>query len=217
MERPKRLYVPLALVCALLGVAAATGPRLYDLTDEEADGPEQPISFSHKLHAGAVDPASPQTTSLGIDCLYCHGPAEKSQHATVPPVSTCMGCHQHVKARQAGSEADATPEAKARYEASKAEIAKIHDFYNRGESIPWVKIHNLPEHVQFQHYRHVQAGFDCQRCHGPVEEMQRVFLKPDTVLRPYSLWLPAAKLEMGWCMQCHLDNGGPDDCAACHY
>ena len=71
--------------------------------------------------------------------------------------------------------------------------------------------------MQFQHYRHVQAGFDCQRCHGPVEEMNQVHLVPDTVLRPYSLWLPAAKLEMGWCMDCHLENGGPDDCAACHY
>ena len=65
--------------------------------------------------------------------------------------------------------------------------------------------------------RHSNAGVDCQTCHGDIKEMNRVWMTPDTVLRPHSLWLPASKLEMGWCMDCHLERGASDDCAACHY
>lgn len=195
MGSRKRLALPLASVCALALVVSATAAGLYEaeLSPEELEGPEQPISFSHKLHAG----------NLGIECLYCHTAAEKSQAASVPAVSVCMGCHTYVK--QGPSEGSAE------------EIAKIHDYYNRGESIPWVKIHNLAEYVQFKHYKHVQAGVDCQTCHGQVQEMNRVYLVPDTLVTARSLYLPAAKLEMGWCMECHWERGAPDDCGACHY
>ncbi len=114
-----------------------------------------------------------------------------------------MGCHQWVKEGETPGSAE--------------EIAKIVQFYERGESIPWIRIHNLPEHVQFKHFRHVNAGIECQTCHGPVEEMNRVWLTPDTVLRPSSAFLPAAKLEMGWCMDCHFERAASDDCAACHF
>ncbi|MEE9278965.1 MAG: cytochrome c3 family protein [Myxococcota bacterium] len=192
--------IPLAAVGALALVVTATAAGLYDYTDEELEGPEQPIQFSHKIHAGSVE-----NDDLGIACLYCHGPAEKSQHATIPAVSICMGCHTYV--------------AEGRTEGSAEEIAKLREYYASGESIPWIRIHNLPEHVQFRHFRHVRAGVQCQTCHGQVEEMNRVYLVPDTVLRPYSLYLPAAKLEMGWCMHCHLkpEVGASDDCSACHY
>ncbi len=199
MRVSKRTAFPLSVVCALAVVVSAGAAGLYDYTDEELDGPEQPIEFSHQVHAGR----------LGIDCLYCHGPAAKGQHATIPAVSTCMGCHTYVSSRAEGSEAE--------IEKSKAEIEKLRAYYAKGASIPWLRIHNLPEHVQFKHFRHVQAGVECQECHGAVEEMNRVYLVPDTVLRPHSLWLPAAKLEMGWCMDCHLERGASDDCAACHY
>ncbi len=196
-----RATVLLSSICALaLGVSIVhAGLYEQELTSAEEAGPRQPISFSHKLHAG----------ELKIDCLYCHGAAEKSQAATVPAVSVCMGCHEHVKQRQTGSAAE--------LEASAAEIAKIHAYYERGESIPWVRIHNLPEHVQFKHFKHVQAGLECQKCHGPVETMNRVYLVPDTQNTARTFYLPSAKLEMGWCMECHLDRAGPDDCAACHY
>lgn len=181
--------------CALFVfvVVSATAAGLYTYTDAELSGPEQPIQFSHQVHA----------TTLEIQCLYCHSAADKSQHASVPAVSTCMGCHQWVK--QGASEGSAE------------EIAKLAEYYNQGNSIPWVRVHAVPEHVQFKHHRHVNAGITCQECHGPVENMNRVWLVPDTKFRPSSLWLPAAKLEMGWCMDCHLARGGSDDCAACHY
>lgn len=174
---------------------------MYEYTPEELQGPEQPIEFSHKVHA----------TTLGIDCLYCHSAAEKSQSATIPAVSVCMGCHQYVSE-------GATP-------GSKEQIAKLRDYYARGESIPWLRIHNPPEHVQFKHFRHVESGLQCQECHGPVEQMNRVYLVPDTKYRKSSAGMPAAKLEMGWCMDCHLARTEPntelrstlEDCAACHY
>lgn len=191
---------------------------MYDLSGDEANGPEQPIDFSHALHAG----------DMQIECLYCHTGADKGQHATIPAVSVCWGCHQAVKEGPSAGSAE--------------EIAKIQQFLCRqeadglaaeqpnpikpcteGSSIPWVRIHNLPEHVQFKHMRHVNAGVECQTCHGPVEQMKRVWLVPDTKLRPSSAYLPAQKLEMGWCLDCHqqkLDNGEPratSDCAACHY
>ncbi len=185
-----------ATFCVLLGTAlvvgAATG-SLYEYSDDELSGPEQPIQFSHAVHA----------TKLGLDCRYCHSTVDVSQHATIPAVSVCMGCHQYV--------------AKGSSPGSEEEIAKLRGYYERGETIAWQKIHNLPEHVQFKHFRHANAGIECQTCHGPVETMNRVWLTPDTVLRPSSAYLPAAKLEMGWCMNCHLERGASDDCAACHY
>ena len=207
--------VPAAAAVSVLlaaGLVSAAAGGLYSLTSDESSGPAQPIDFSHKLHAG----------EMGIECLYCHTAADKSQHATVPAVSVCMGCHTYVKEGPSPG--------------SREEIAKLEGFYcgegeatgpglppcTQGSSIPWVRIHNLPEHVQFKHNRHVApapegAGLDCQRCHGEVQEMQRVWMTPDTVFRPSSLFLPAQKLEMGWCLDCHLELGGPDDCAACHY
>jgi hypothetical protein len=209
MGSPRRITLLVSTSAAVALLASVAAANLYPYTDDELTGPEQPIAFSHQVHA----------TTLGIDCLYCHTGADKSQHATVPAVSTCMGCHQFVKQ---GS----TP-------GSAEEIAKIRSYWcaegetgpscDKGTSIPWVRIHNLPEHVQFKHFRHVNAGVACQTCHGPVEQMNRVWLTPDTKLRPSSAYLPAAKLEMGWCMDCHLQGQetgqqrASDDCAACHF
>jgi len=192
MRVPRRVITTIFAIFGLAFVASAAS-SFYPYSDDELSGPEQPIAFSHQVHA----------TTLGIQCLYCHAAADKSQHATVPAVSVCVGCHQWVKQGQTPGSAE--------------EIAKIQQFYDKGESIPWIRVHNLPEHVQFKHFRHVNAGVECQTCHGPVEEMNRVWLTPDTVLRPSSAFLPAAKLEMGWCMDCHLRRGASDDCAACHY
>ena len=195
MGSRKRTLAALGVSCALALAVSTTWAGLYSdqLTEAEASGPEQPISFSHAEHAG----------ELKIDCLYCHGPAERSQAATVPAVSVCMGCHEHVKEGET--------------EGSREEIAKIHDYHARGEPIPWVKVHNLPEYVQFKHFKHVGAGISCQTCHGQVQDMKRVYLVPETRYTKRSIFLPTAKLEMGWCMECHLEQGAPDDCAACHY
>ncbi len=193
MRTPARIVLSLTTACVLGLMVAATASGLYSYTDAELEGPVQPIAFSHQLHAGELE----------IQCLYCHTAADKSQHATIPAVSVCMGCHQWVKSGPS--------------EGSTEEIAKIHEFWGKGESIPWIRIHRLPEHVQFKHHRHVRAGVACQECHGPVESMRRVYMTKDTKLRPHSLWLPAAKLEMGWCMDCHEARGATRDCVACHY
>ncbi len=211
MGSRKRIVFAFVASLVFAGVVAAAAGGLYAYSDAELAGPEQPIQFSHAVHAGA-----PADGGMGIQCLYCHTAADKSQHATIPAVSTCMGCHNFVSNRNPDPKKSEDENALL-IEASKAEIQKLRDFYNRGESIPWLRIHNLPEHVQFKHMRHVQAGVDCQTCHGPIETMNRVYMTEDTKLRPSSAYLPAAKLEMGWCMDCHLERGASDDCGACHY
>jgi cytochrome c2 len=137
--------------------------------------PTQPIRYSHALHAGKHK----------IDCQYCHSTAYKGKHANIPSLSTCMNCHKNVtKGPLYGTE----------------EIAKIYDAvgwdpYTKSYSRPqkpveWVRIHNLPDHVYFNHSQHVNAGkVKCQTCHGPIETMEEVY--------QYS------PLSMGWCINCH--------------
>jgi hypothetical protein len=157
--------------------------------DEDAPGPLQPIEFSHKHHAG----------TFGIDCQYCHSGTDRSQAAGVPSVELCMGCH-------------------AQFPPSYDELAGIRTLKQHWEEqtpIEWEQIHRLPEHVQFRHNRHVQAGVECQRCHGPVEEMDKVYMTEDTEWWPWLL--PTQKLEMGWCVKCHRQNEVSQDCQTCHY
>jgi mono/diheme cytochrome c family protein len=137
--------------------------------------PEQPIHFSHKIHAG----------QNGINCVYCHSGAEKSRHANVPSANVCMNCHKYVKSGSMTGE---------------TEIAKIYkaidfdpntqQYGNNPKPIQWVKIHNLPDFAYFNHSQHVMVGkIECQKCHGPVEEME--------VVKQFS------PLTMGWCIDCH--------------
>jgi len=142
--------------------------------------PVQPIWFSHKVHA----------TQNGIDCEYCHVDARTSRHAGIPSLDVCMNCHTQVKEGTVSG---------------KKEIAKIYEHigYNPttmqydkpGKPIEWVKVHNLPDHVYFNHAQHVQAGkVACQECHGPVEQMNRV--------------VEYKELAMGdFCLDCHRTRG----------
>ncbi len=157
--------------------------------DEAAPGPNQPIPFSHKHHAGLFQ----------IDCQYCHSGTDRSRAAGVPSVELCMGCHAQFQASYDELEG--------------IQILKSH--WERKEPIPWVQIHRLPEHVKFRHNRHIQAGVDCQRCHGPVEEMDKLAVMDETIWWPWLL--PAKTLEMGWCVNCHRENGASQDCLKCHY
>jgi hypothetical protein len=157
--------------------------------DPDAPGPTQPIQFSHKHHAGLYQ----------IDCLYCHSGTDRSRAAGVPSVELCMGCHSQFPASYDELEG----------------IRTLKRYWQAQESIPWEQIHRLPEHAKFRHNRHVAAGFECQRCHGPVEEMDKLALTSDTVWWPWLL--PAQKLEMGWCIQCHRENGASQDCTTCHH
>ncbi len=108
--------------------------------------PEQPINYSHKLHAGA----------LGIDCRYCHFTVDKAAHAAVPPTQVCMNCHEIV---QTNSD----------------EIKLVEASYSNNEPIQWVKVHTLPEHAYFNHSRHISAGVGCSECHGRIDQMEVVF------------------------------------------
>lgn len=182
-----------AAALLLTGVVTAGAAGLYDYTTAELAGPAQPIQFSHQVHA----------TLLKIDCRYCHSSVDRSRHAGIPAVSVCMGCHEWVK--------------KGASEGSEAEIAKLADYLARGESIPWIRIHGLPEYVKFQHQSHVRVGMQCQECHGAIETMNRVYLVPDTRYSSSSAFLPAAKLQMGWCMDCHDQRAGTQNCVSCHY
>lgn len=133
-------------------------------------GPRQPILFSHRRHAGVYK----------IDCLYCHTNTDRSPVAYIPAVATCLGCHRVVKA---GS----------------PEIQKLRGYEQRGEPIPWLRIHKLADYVQFTHARHLEAGLQCQDCHGPVDSMDVVY--------------QYAPLTMGWCLSCHRQPASADKLA----
>lgn len=151
--------------------------------------PEQPINFSHKIHAG----------QNGINCVYCHTSAEKGKSAGIPSLNVCMNCHSYVEEGPSGT----------------SEIAKIYaaldyspltkTYGPNPKPVKWVRIHNLPDLAYFNHSQHVVAGqIACQTCHGAVEEQ--------AVLGQHS------DLTMGWCVNCHretnvqvTDNGYYED------
>lgn len=147
----------------------------------EAASTAQPIAFPHSTHAGSGD------GQFGIDCQYCHFSAERSVDAGLPPVATCLGCHQIIPGRN-------SPE----------EVAKIREFFSAGEPIPWVRIYKVADHVHFPHMRHLNAGLECQECHGQVQEMDVISEVNQT-------------LSMGWCVSCHVERGASKDCTVCHY
>ncbi len=175
------------MVAAVAGVAVLGSLAFVQSQDGEQSGQEppgadadttvQPIAFPHDIHAGQYQ----------MDCQYCHYSAERSVDAGMPPVATCMGCHQVVAGQN-----------------NPQEVAKIREYYNEGEAIPWVRIYKVADHVHFPHMRHVSAGVGCQTCHGEVQEMGVV----EEVAQP---------LSMGWCVSCHRERGANYDCTACHY
>ena len=150
--------------------------------------PVQPIHYSHKIHAGANQ----------IECKYCHSSARVSKHSGIPSLNVCMNCHQNI-AEYNGEEDLENGYTKDFYtkEIKKLYAAVGWDEENQrytGETQPvkWVRIHNLPDFVYFNHAQHVEVGeIACQKCHGPVEEME--------VLYQYS------PLTMGWCINCHRE------------
>jgi len=138
--------IALATVLVATGIALiATTSCDGSLGSRQGYEPEQPIAYSHALHAG----------DMQLDCVYCHFGAEKSRHAGVPPANVCMNCHAQTKQ-------------------DSSEIAKIIMAIDTNKPIEWVKVHRLPDFVYFNHSRHVNANLACQSCHGPVESMVRV-------------------------------------------
>lgn len=135
-------------VAALLavGVLVVIGViRFFPTASNQGFAPEQPIPFSHKLHAGIQK----------IPCLYCHSGAEKSRHATIPSGNVCMNCHSVVKV-------------------DSPYIQKLRKAYSENKPIEWIRVHELPDYVYFTHKRHVAQGISCETCHGNVKEMDKV-------------------------------------------
>lgn len=176
IQSNKTIFAIMGIVVLCLfaksGWDAAFGVGVY-----EGYEPEQPIKFSHELHAG----------TNGIDCNYCHNSASYSKSAGIPSANLCMNCHTYI---QEGP----------KY--GKEEISKIYaalDFdpvtktYGPNQKpIKWVKVHNLPDHAYFNHSQHVTVGkIACQTCHGPVET--------------YTVGKQYAPLTMGWCINCHRE------------
>jgi mono/diheme cytochrome c family protein len=148
----------------------------YDWKTQKGYKPEQPIKFSHKLHAGEHE----------IACQYCHTSVEKSRHAGIPSVNVCMNCH---KAIQKGPKYGETEIAKI-YEAAGFDPKTNTYDPNKQKPIEWIKVHNLPDHVYFNHSQHVVVGkIECQTCHGDLKTM--------TVAEQKS------PLTMKWCIECH--------------
>ena len=108
--------------------------------------PEQPVAFSHELHAG----------QLGMDCRYCHNTVERAGHAAIPPTQTCMNCHTHIR-----------PES--------PKLVAVKASYESGLPIEWVRVHRLGDYAYFDHSAHVNRGVGCVTCHGRIDQMERVY------------------------------------------
>lgn len=151
--------------------------RLMAVGVYEGYKPEQPISFNHTLHAG----------EMGIDCQYCHSGAADSKHAGIPAASVCMNCHVAISE---GRSDNGTEDIQRLYAAVGWDSEKM-DYTAEPQPISWVKVHNLPDHVYFNHSQHVTVGgVECQTCHGPIDE-------------EYTVAEQFAPLTMGWCLDCH--------------
>lgn len=184
MARAKWILLGIAGAIALAGTGmVAAGVGPFSA------GIEQPIAFPHDVHAG----------DNAIPCMYCHYTADRSVDAGIPSVSMCAGCHMPGGAPMVAADSPG--------------VQQLAGYVERGEPIPWVRIHDLPDHVHFPHMIHVNAGVECQDCHGPVEEMDEIE--------------QFASLEMGWCIDCHQDppehvqqagiEAARIDCFVCHY
>jgi len=204
----------LTLLAVLLGSGAvlyASGVRFNLPGIDRGYSPPQPIAFSHRLHCGELE----------MRCLYCHSAADESRQAGVPAASVCMNCHRfvhsagHSSLEGSAAVSPVSPELQKLYSAVGFDPATgAYDPAKVGQPIEWIKVHDLPDFVAFDHSRHVTAGLACQRCHGPVESMDRIAQVGD--------------LTMGWCVECHravdagripgLEGRFPStDCGACHY
>lgn len=139
--------------------------------------PTQPINFSHVIHV----------QNNKMECQFCHWTVSKSHYAAIPEVETCYGCHKMISGQT---------------DQAKAEIQKIASYFNDKQPIPWVKVHVMPDHVRFNHKRHVKAGVTCQECHGQVPQMPVVER--------------VSSMKMGWCVSCHRERGTSVDCYTCH-
>jgi hypothetical protein len=148
---------------AVGGVLYATVVVTFGFSPRATDvgyAPEQPVPYSHALHVG----------QLGIDCRYCHNTVEQAAHAAIPPTQTCMNCHAVIRANS-------------------EKLIPVRESYATGMPVEWVRVHDLPDYVYFDHSAHVRRGVGCVSCHGRMDTMEVV-----SQVEP---------LSMGWCLDCH--------------
>lgn len=148
-----------ALAVAGVGGAVLLGTR-SSWTTRQGEEREQPIPFSHQHHAGG----------MGIDCRYCHTSVETSSYAGIPPTKTCMNCHSQIFA-------------------DSPTLEPVRESFRSGKSLEWVRVHDLPDFVYFNHSAHLSKGIGCTTCHGRVDRMP--------------LTIQHASLLMEWCLACH--------------
>lgn len=130
----------------VLTVVGYVGFIVFPRATNQGYDPQQPIPFSHKIHAGVNK----------INCNYCHTGVEKSRHATIPALNVCMNCHTVVKA-------------------DSPHIKRLKDHYDKGQPVEWIRVHELPDFVYFPHNRHIAKGVSCESCHGDVKNMDQVY------------------------------------------
>ena len=189
-----QFIVFIMVVGFLLSSAYFTYGYLMQVGIDQGYAPIQPIHYSHKIHAGANQ----------IECKYCHSSARVSKHSGIPSLNVCMNCHEYI-ADYNGEEDLENGYTKDFYT---NEIKKLYSavgwdeenqvYTGNTQPVKWVRIHNLPDFVYFNHAQHAQvAKIECQTCHGPVEEME--------ILYQYS------HLTMGWCIDCHRESNVDKD------
>jgi hypothetical protein len=199
----------LAGLLLLAGVAFVHGGGAEGGEAEAEAAVVQPIAFPHNLHAGSEE------GQARMNCQFCHFSAERSVDAGIPPVAVCWGCHQVIPGRN-----------------NPQEVAKIGEYFEDGVPIPWVRIYKISDHAHFPHMRHINAGLECQQCHGEVQEVGpeglhtrsgigRTLFGADPGLAGNDpVW---GGDTMGWCVDCHRqpnEDGvqqASTDCAVCHY
>ncbi len=184
----------------------ATSPRTTTLGYR----PEQPVPYSHELHAG----------KLGMDCRYCHTNVENGAHATVPPTQTCMNCHTSIRT-------------------TSPKLQAIRNSYASGMPVEWNKVHDLPDFVYFNHSAHVRRGVGCSTCHDRIDRMTEAGVEqkkmltmgwclechrnPEKYLRPVEeitnmsyYKTPQEQLTIGKELREKYNINPSTDCSTCH-
>ena len=163
-DRSSNALIRASLVLTGL-IVIITGVTLNELqrspwVTRQGQRPDQPVPFSHKHHV----------EGLGLQCQYCHTSVEKSMYAGIPPTKTCINCHSQIW--------------------TNAQLLEpVRQSWATGQSIPWIRVHDLPDYVYFNHSVHVNKGLGCSSCHGRVDEMPLMYMQNS--------------LQMEWCLNCH--------------
>jgi hypothetical protein len=153
--------IGLLLVVGLVGWVIVMLMR-SDLVTAANANVDQPVQFSHAHHVGGI----------GIDCRYCHTSVEQAASASIPPTQTCMNCHSQIWAQS-------------------PYLEPVRASLQSGESLEWIRVHDLPDFVYFNHSIHVKKGMGCETCHGRIDQMPGI--------------QQVSSLQMEWCLACHRE------------